>query len=244
VLSLPLARMYRSAADIATELLPYTLRMMNPDIKPVLVHPSSTGTSKSAPTASVRKASERVLVARAVEAMAATGVRFERTRVEYENGASSAAMGRGVSGWVYRMEPALDALATFETMGSLGKSGEAVRYAVRQVLEVEWRKEEIKRGQELRKRRMRDVDGETNGRVDEKDGIVRKKGVKRDFFGRVIKEDIAGNGEAEEKARKKQKKQDASARVGDEGRVWVSFHEGFSNAVRKPITLEELMRGL
>ena len=28
-----------------------------------------------------------------------------------------------------------------------------------------------------------------------------------------------------------------------ERKVWVSFHEGFSNAVRKPITLEELMRG-
>ena len=30
----------------------------------------------------------------------------------------------------------------------------------------------------------------------------------------------------------------------EEHRVWVSFHEGFSNAVRKPISLEELMRGM
>jgi chromosome transmission fidelity protein 18 len=29
-----------------------------------------------------------------------------------------------------------------------------------------------------------------------------------------------------------------------EGRVWVSFHEGFSNAVRKPVTLREIMSGL
>jgi chromosome transmission fidelity protein 18 len=27
-----------------------------------------------------------------------------------------------------------------------------------------------------------------------------------------------------------------------EGKVWVSYHEGFSNAVRKPLTLAELMR--
>ena len=238
ILSLPLARMYRNVADIATELLPYTLRMMNPDVKPVLVHSSSSGANKSVPTASVRKASERALVSRAVEAMAATGVRFERTRVEYESGSSS---GRGVSGWVYRMEPALDALAAFDTMGSLGKSGETVRYAVRQVLDTEWKKEEIRKRQELRRKRMGEVDGETNGAEEEKDGSVRNKGVKRDFFGRVITQDITGIGEAEEKGRKTK---DARAGVGNEGRVWVSFHEGFSNAVRKPITLEELMRGL
>jgi chromosome transmission fidelity protein 18 len=28
------------------------------------------------------------------------------------------------------------------------------------------------------------------------------------------------------------------------GRIWVSFHEGFSNAVRKPVTLDDIMRGL
>lgn len=243
-LSLPLARMYRSPADIATEFLPYTLRMLNPDIKPVLVHSSSTGTNKSAPTASVRKASEKALVTRAVEAMVATGVRFERTRVEYESGASSAAMGRGMSGWVYRMEPALDVLGAFETMGTAGKGGEAVRYAVRQVLEVEWKKEEVRKGQELRKKRMGEVDGETNGKEKEKDVSVRNKGMKRDFFGRVIEEDIAGDGRVGVKAGQRQKKQDVSAGAGNEGRVWVSFHEGFSNAVRKPITFEELMCGL
>jgi len=29
-----------------------------------------------------------------------------------------------------------------------------------------------------------------------------------------------------------------------DNKVWVTFHEGYSNAVRKPITIEELMRGL
>jgi chromosome transmission fidelity protein 18 len=31
---------------------------------------------------------------------------------------------------------------------------------------------------------------------------------------------------------------------GDVGRIWVSFNEGYSNAVRKPITVDELLRGL
>jgi chromosome transmission fidelity protein 18 len=57
--------------------------------------------------------------------------------------------------------------------------------------------------------------------------------VKRDFFGRVINE--ARPVSVGEKAMKN------SSQVNEEGRIWVSFHEGFSNAVRKPITLKELM---
>lgn len=30
---------------------------------------------------------------------------------------------------------------------------------------------------------------------------------------------------------------------GEDERVWVSFNEGFSNAVRKPITMNDLMEG-
>jgi chromosome transmission fidelity protein 18 len=65
-------------------------------------------------------------------------------------------------------------------------------------------------------------------------------GPKKDFFGRVVREpvplqEIDGSAESERKSRKGKK---------DDNKVWVSFHEGFSNAVRKPITIEELLRGL
>ena len=59
--------------------------------------------------------------------------------------------------------------------------------------------------------------------------------ARRDFFGRVISDyrpKSSGKGSGVQTAKKE---------VQDEGRVWVSFHEGFSNAVRKPITLRELM---
>ena len=59
--------------------------------------------------------------------------------------------------------------------------------------------------------------------------------MKRDFFGRIIKEAPAAQGVRSEKL---------VVRNNDEGRIWVNFHEGFSNAVRKPITIDELMRGL
>ncbi len=88
------------------------------------------------------------------------------------------------------------------------------------------------------------------------------KRLKRDFFGRVIEnealpgstkldangEDNAGEGEG---ARGKKRKMTttgngAGGGVGKSGpnRVWISYHEGFSNAVRKPISLKEFMRGL
>lgn len=67
--------------------------------------------------------------------------------------------------------------------------------------------------------------------------------TKRDFFGRVITEEISPlqevDGNAETDA-KKRRKQDGKGDI----KVWVSYHEGFSNAVRKPITIEELLRGL
>lgn len=70
-------------------------------------------------------------------------------------------------------------------------------------------------------------------------------GTKRDFFGRIINESrpIALDGN---KAGEKAAKEESLISVSDRevNNVWVTFHEGFSNAVRKPITLEELMRGI
>lgn len=60
-------------------------------------------------------------------------------------------------------------------------------------------------------------------------------GAKKDFFGREVSE-IITPGDDGSTAKPKTKKED--------NKVWVTFHEGFSDAVRKPITVEELMRGL
>ncbi|KAJ4984199.1 sister chromatid cohesion factor [Stagonosporopsis vannaccii] len=230
-LSLHLTRLFRSPEEMATELIPYTLRMLSPDVKPVIVNTGPAG-SKSNATAAVRKSSEKALVKKAVEAMAATGVRFERSRVEIED-----VMNRS-GGFVYRMEPPLDTLANFETLA--GRKDDKVRYAVRSVLEMEWKKESARIDMENRKRRggqdkvdvlVSEVTGENVAtKLDE----ANKKAVKRDFFGRVIKEKPLIEGEV-----RKQTKPE-----GDEDRIWVSFHEGFSNAVRKPITIDELFRGL
>lgn len=261
---MPLARMFRGPADLATDLVPWVLRMLAPDVKPVVVNTASssaadksrnTNTSNFA-TASVRRAAEKALVARAVNAMAATGVRFEKTRVE--DGASGQRQG---GGWVYRMEPPLDELGAFGTMGAAAgsKSQAAVRYGVRQVLEAEWRREEGRRGEMMRRARMGGAgslageEGEGDGEDGKKRGgksegekheeAKKGKGFKRDFFGRVIQEVRPVGAEAGEDSTRKRTKTGRDEE-GDHPRVWVSFHEGYSNAVRKPVTLAELMAGL
>ncbi|KAF2639448.1 chromosome transmission fidelity protein 18 [Massarina eburnea CBS 473.64] len=232
-LSLPLTRLFRSPEELAIELIPYVLRMLSPDVKPVVINTGASG-SKSAATASVRKASEKELVKRAVQAMAATGVRFERSKVEFDDAANRN------GGWVFRMEPPLDSLAAFDTLA--GRKDDKVRYAVRSVLETEWKKESVKIDDDARKRRGGHVDGDEAEEVKEPVNVDKAveeitKAVKRDFFGRVIVAKPLAKGE-------KAKVEKLIGKSGDEGRTWVSFHEGFSNAVRKPVTIDELIRGL
>lgn len=92
-LSIPLLRTFRSPRDHSTELLPFFNRILTPDIKPVVVG----GSGDQRGVVSVRKESERGMLRRAVEAMAAVGVVFERARIEGGQIHSN--------NYVYRMEP-------------------------------------------------------------------------------------------------------------------------------------------
>lgn len=89
----PLTRMFRSPDNVVIELVPHLVRMLSPDVKPVIVR----GSGEQRSTASVRKESERALVQSAVRVMSGMGVTYEKVRVEHEGGAHG--------GWVYRMEP-------------------------------------------------------------------------------------------------------------------------------------------
>jgi chromosome transmission fidelity protein 18 len=123
-----------------------------------------------------------------------------------------------------------------------------IRYAVRQVLDQEIKKEKILQNSAIRHGRSGlsslglDLNNDNNKENESpaekaKQAASKEVGVKRDFFGRIITENRP------QSAGKASKEQAAKTQVKDEGRVWVSFHEGFSNAVRKPITLKELMDG-
>jgi chromosome transmission fidelity protein 18 len=139
----------------------------------------------------------------------------------------------------------LDTLTAFQMDKSTIAQPPPVRYAVRQVLDQELRKEQLLQSSMARQARS-SVLAITQNDDDDKENEPRLKArlnadppakavpVKRDFFGRIINEARpVSSGKAANQARKDESE--------DGGRVWVSFHEGFSNAVRKPITLKELM---
>ncbi|OJZ90364.1 hypothetical protein ASPFODRAFT_40695 [Aspergillus luchuensis CBS 106.47] len=231
--SAPLSRLFRSTDSLVIDLIPNLVRMLSPDVKPVVVR----GSGEQRSVASVRKESERTLIQAAVRVMAGLGVRFEKVRIE-----NAGAHG----GWAYRMEPPLDTLITFsKTKSTPTASGSApVRYAVRQVLDQEYRKENIRKQSETLTTSNigKKSSGKTANGQSKDDGDAKKTAhgpnVKRDFFGRVIKEPTPPpSDESPETA-----KQNETLKAGR--RVWVTYHDGFSNAVRKPISMGELLAEL
>ncbi|KAJ5794575.1 ATPase AAA-type core [Penicillium paradoxum] len=227
--SAPMARMFRSTESVITELIPYLIRMLSPDVKPVVIR----GSGDQRSTATVRKESERALVLSTVGVMTGMGVAFEKVRVEHEG---------SHGGWAYRMEPPIDSLVVFSKIkgSTVEASGSTapVRYAVRQVLDQEYRKATARKvpdatsASKLGAKTSKGADG------DAAEKAMKEAAIKRDFFGRLVDEPAPQSRElditdswAEE-----------SSKAGR--KVWVTFHEGFSNAVRKPISLGELMAGL
>jgi chromosome transmission fidelity protein 18 len=147
---------------------------------------------------------------------------------------------------ILTMHRPIDTLTAFHMGKSAGMLPAPIRYAVRQVLDQEHRKETLLRLSNARQARSAklDVDNSEDHSVDKENADPLGKhrraapcisGVKRDFFGRTINDSrpvsAGGKGNSE----------DVSAAKDEESRVWISFHEGYSNAVRKPLTLRELL---
>ncbi len=91
-----LMRSFRSPEDIATDFLPYLVRLVAPGVKPVVVG----GSDKGAAVASVRREAEKAMVRRAADVLADVGISLHRGKIEETDPPTSAR-----TQWVYRMEP-------------------------------------------------------------------------------------------------------------------------------------------
>lgn len=91
-----LHRAFRSPEHVASDFLPYLVRLVSPDVKPVVVG----GGGDKFPVASVRRESERAMVRRAASVLAEVGIELVKGRIEAEEGGL---VGRPT--WVYRMDP-------------------------------------------------------------------------------------------------------------------------------------------
>ena len=69
---------------------------------------------------------------------------------------------------------------------------------------------------------------------------LKPRAVRRDFFGRTIDVTLPTTRACSSQG---QNEESQDSRLDESGNAWVSYHEGYSNAVRKPITLNEMMRG-
>ncbi|KAL2761168.1 hypothetical protein ACRALDRAFT_2095583 [Sodiomyces alcalophilus JCM 7366] len=236
-----LMRSFRSPGDIATGFLPYLVRLVSPDVKPVMIG----GSGEQNGVASVRREAEKIIVKRAAEVLADMGITLQKGKIDDDS-----LFSRGPQ-WVYRMEPDLDALAMFATASNLHSSQAPTRYAVRQVLEQELHATIARREKEARQARIKgsqplSQEGRTvpDGDSDKKNPPKREEikaalptGFKRDFFGRVV--DARPVQGVDPNCAERKTKTDIGKR-----KVWVTYHEGLNNAVRKPISLQDLMKGM
>ncbi|KAL8693749.1 MAG: hypothetical protein Q9218_001494 [Villophora microphyllina] len=238
-LSIPLMRTFRSTEDIVTGLLPLLIRILTPDVKPVIVG----GSGEQKGIVSVRKKEERAMIERAVRVMSDVAIAFVRSRVEMAHS--------GGTNYVYRMEPPVDALALFKTASCSGPTTSIARYAIRQALDQEHQKYLVRQKATTAQAKLGAAGSldpkpylSKTGRQSSqygKDG-AQPAAPKRDFFGRIVKEHAADS-EAPEASRWDANPKGQFSGTKNGGKIFVSFHEGYSNAVRKPIILDELMRG-
>ncbi|KKY38513.1 putative chromosome transmission fidelity protein 18 [Diaporthe ampelina] len=228
----PRADYTASPEDIATDFLPYLVRLVSPDVKPVVVG----GSSDKGAVASVRRESEKNMVKRGAEVLAEVGVALVKGKIEESNPSMA-----GRTQWVYRMDPDLDMLSTFETAGAHVLAAQIpVRYAVRQVLDQELQKTIAQRETAARHARFKagmgdaveldqhDLlphDDKENAPAGQKALPIMPTIVKKDFFGRVVLEkplhEIDGNTGGHKKGQAADK---------GENKVWVTYHEGLNNA--------------
>ncbi|KAK6525789.1 hypothetical protein TWF281_010833 [Arthrobotrys megalospora] len=237
VLPYNLIRGFKPIETVAYELAPWLIQIVQPKVNPVLV-----GGKDGPGVASVRREVEKKMVERAVEVLAECNVEFEKLRVEGDS------MGRG-GGWVFRMEPPFDALSNYKTFTQDAPTL-TTRFAVRQVLDQELRKFVILQQERIRQERFAaanpgvdiGLSAATRQKEKEKEKELKKNaaaGVKRDFFGRIVAEEEDADGGDGGRSKKRK-----VVTAGEGAKIWCSFREGFSNAVKKPITWDELMAGL
>ena len=137
----------------------------------------------------------------------------------------------------------IDTLVSFSKVKGTSLScanGAPVRYAVRQVLDNEYRTETRRKHHDLTHSKTI-IPSTTNGNKKKKDPKAAAH-VKRDFFGRFIVESSSSSSPSSSSMADGDAQRQAALR--SQRKIYVTFHEGYSNAVRKPISMSELLAGL
>ncbi|KND04421.1 uncharacterized protein SPPG_00150 [Spizellomyces punctatus DAOM BR117] len=239
----PIARRtWNRVAVIMVELVSYLLRILSPEMRPVNIQ--------------LLKPSERQDLIRLVDVMVGLGIRFRQQKGE-----------DGYYGFL--LDPPIDVLLKSLTAG-LGRSVLAAvlsakrvlgaPYAVKQMVALEVDREILRRAEAAALERVtakRGAQGDTEGATKEKPPKSKPPKPKtfqeyaiqpledrkpaRDFFGRLIIIDEATNDGENTIQGQKGNVGSASKEAQMKAKVRFSYNEGFSNAVRKPVYIKDLL---
>ncbi|KAG0282220.1 hypothetical protein BGZ96_000726 [Linnemannia gamsii] len=199
-------------SNFATELLSPFLRILSPFLRPV--------------NKQLIKADEREVLKRLVDVM----IHFQLTFVQEKTEDGQ---------FLYRLEPSIEKLGDFSTIGL--KNVLTNRYAVRQLIAQEIELELVRRSEAIKETKVgaffgkagQDASMETSASASLPENTEIAMREATDFFGRaLVVQDKSGAGGASlslEMARPKKT------------RIWYKFNEGFSNAVKAKVFINELL---
>ncbi|RUS19855.1 hypothetical protein BC937DRAFT_86802 [Endogone sp. FLAS-F59071] len=199
--------------NVPSELISLLLRIISPDLRPV--------------NRQLIKPVEKAILSRLVEIMIAFGLTFVQEKTDDGQ-------------FVYRLDPPIETLVQLSSISL--KNILPTRYAVRQLIAQEIEHENLRRHEEIAQSRTgHDIrvkhgpEKSTTSRLVNSTGDLEKPPM--DFFGRplVIATTSNDNQTNTDKTGGSSKKTQKNNH-----KIWYKFHEGFSNAVRKPLTIREL----
>lgn len=211
----PSIRQLFNPTMFATELIAYGLRIIGTNLNPANSH--------------LIKSAERLALSRIVDGMLSLGLSY--TQFKVDDGS-----------YIFRLEPPITQVLNYG--GALTVKGESLlpsRYAARQIISAELAAEKIRRALETQGDIIQ-PSGRPNGseksstiptKRKAQEELLAQPAVKRDFFGRTI---VLRRDDTTEST--------GSSKVPDKPKagVHIKFSDGFSDAVRNNISLQELLK--
>lgn len=233
--------------SVVTELGPFLMRILTPDLRPV--------------NNQLARPEDRQILASLVAIMSSLNIRFVQDRLSDEEAAST---GQSVGQLVYKLDPPLDIFTQFE--GKRSKENGPSRFAVRQMVVKETEKAALRKltgadaNDDISTANLAMAVYRTNGSTTSGGLQDKKDKVAVDFFGRpIVKTQSAPTGPllsmsdlvphgtkrgADGIARSGSVASHLSAPTREEVqdiKVFYRYHEGFSNAVRRPMKISALL---
>ncbi|KAG4305095.1 hypothetical protein PORY_001265 [Pneumocystis oryctolagi] len=165
--------------------------------------------------------SEKCALNRVVNNMICFNINYSQTKLDDGN-------------LIYKFEPPIEMLTTFNFLKR--HKPIPLKYSICQVINMELENEKLRIQKQKHDKSLNEILDNTSvckRKLDESTSV--KSEVTKDFFGRIVDKTINNKKFKNFNDRNK-------VSIKPKAKIWVKFHEGYSNAVRRPISIEELLK--